>query len=90
MFFSGTWGLGGGGWNWLLACLCYERGDDWGASEEGVGTKVAAKAPINTLIAAWQEQAVPVKDTLGHWRGGVGESFPRADVRLWSPSEKMV
>ncbi len=31
----------------------------------GVGAKAAAKAPINTLIAAWQEQAVPVKDMLG-------------------------
>lgn len=46
----------------------------------GVGTKVAAKTPINTLIAAWQEQAVPVKDTLVHWWGR-GESFPRADTR---------
>lgn len=77
----------------MLACLCYERGDDWGTSKVGVGTKVAAKASINTLIAAWQEQAVPVKDMLGHWRGGEGdESFPQADatVRLWSPSKKMV
>lgn len=62
-------------------------GDDRGESAVGVGTKVAAKAPINTLITAWQEQAVPVKDTLGHWRvgrgvggggGGVAKSFPRA------------
>lgn len=54
-------------------------GDDRGESAVGVGTKVAAEAPINTLITAWQEQAVPVKDTLGHWRvGGVAESFPRA------------
>lgn len=47
-------------------------GDDRGESGVGVGTKVAAKAPINTLITAWQEQAVPVKDTLGHWRVGRG------------------
>lgn len=46
----------------------------------GVGTNVTAKAPINTLIAGWQEQAVPVKDTLGHWWGG-GEIFPRAGTR---------
>lgn len=46
----------------------------------GVGTKAEARAPINTLKAAWQGQAVPVKDTLGHWWGG-DERFPRADAR---------
>lgn len=49
-------------------------GDDWRVWW-GVGTEVAAKAPINTLIAAWPEQAVPVNDTLGLWRGGGGK-FP--------------
>lgn len=47
----------------LLACLCYESG--WGGSERG--TRAKAKTPINTLITVWQEQPVPVKDTLGHW-----------------------
>lgn len=37
-------------------------------------TKVAAKVPINTLMAAWQEQAVPVRGTPGHWQG-VGGSL---------------
>lgn len=32
------------------------------------GTKVAARRPINTLMAAWQEQAVPVRGTSGHGR----------------------
>lgn len=57
----------------------------WGGLESklGVGTQLAAKTPINTLIAFWREQAVPTKDTLGHWgEGGGGESFPRADA--WS------
>lgn len=33
------------------------------------GTKVAARGPINTLMAAWREQAVPVRGTPGHRRG---------------------
>lgn len=60
----------------------------WLQSEVGVGAKVAAKAPINTLIAAWQEQAVLVKDMLWHWQyGGGGKTFPtgRCTV-LWSQS----
>lgn len=68
-------GWGQGGCCWLVCVM--KGGDDRGESAVGVGTKVAAKAPINTLITAWQEQAVPVKDTLGHWRvrrgvGGAG------------------
>lgn len=61
MFFFRYSGWGGGR---LLACLCYERGDDWRV-KWGVGTEVEAKAPINTLIAAWRGQAVPAKDNAG-------------------------
>lgn len=41
----------------------------------GTGTTAVAKTPINTLIASWQEQPVPVKDTQrerGWGRGEVG------------------
>lgn len=72
--FSSTWR----GACWLL---CVMKG---GALESklGVGTKVEAKTPINTLITIWQVQAVPVKDTLGHWWDG-DKCFPRANrVRM--------
>lgn len=44
-------------------------GGPQGASNVAVGTKVAARGPINTLMDAWQEQAVPVRGTSGHRRG---------------------
>lgn len=62
----------------------------WLQSEVGVGAEVAAKAPINTLIAAWQEQPVPVKDTLWHrqYRGGGKKRFPQTDALYTVESEQ--
>lgn len=57
------------------------RKSEWLQNGVGVGAKVATRAPINTLMAAWQEQPVPVKDMLWHWQyGGGGKSFPQADA----------
>lgn len=56
----------------------------------GVGAEVATKAPINTLIAAWQEQPVPVKRhavTLAIWRGWES-AFPQADALYTADSEQ--
>lgn len=44
-------------------------GGPWRTSNVTAGTKVAARGPINILMAAWQEQAVPVRGTPGHRRG---------------------
>lgn len=75
----------GGGGGLVGLFVLWKRGGL--GSKWGIGTKAAAKTPINTLIAAWQEQAVPAKDTLGHWRSGWGWKFPtgRHTVRLLSP-----
>lgn len=86
MFFQ-VLGDGEGGWGccWLV---CVMKGAMIGEQRGGC-TKVAAKATINTLIAAWHEQAGPVKDMLGHWQGGWGKSFTGVDV-VYRPMQEDV
>lgn len=45
--------------------VCVIKGPMTGEQSGGWG-RSSSQAPINTLIAAWQEQAVPVKDMLSH------------------------
>lgn len=85
MFFQ-VLGDGEGGWGccWLV---CVMKGAMIGEQRGGC-TKVAAKATINTLIAAWQEQAGPVRHA-GTLAGWVGQKFHRGRL-VYRPMQEDV